>query len=53
MSLVMEVCDYIYVLDFGVPIFNGSPIEVSSSELVQAAYLGTEESVGVMLEVEH
>jgi ABC-type branched-subunit amino acid transport system ATPase component/branched-subunit amino acid ABC-type transport system permease component len=53
MSLVMEVCDYIYVLDFGVPIFNGSPIEVSSSELVQAAYLGTEESVGIMLEVEH
>jgi ABC-type branched-subunit amino acid transport system ATPase component/branched-subunit amino acid ABC-type transport system permease component len=41
MSLVMDVCDYIYVLDFGDLLFQGSCAEVSSSELVQAAYLGS------------
>jgi ABC-type branched-subunit amino acid transport system ATPase component len=40
MSLVTEVCDYIYVLDFGRPIFEGIPSEVMASSLVQAAYLG-------------
>ncbi len=40
MSLVTEVCDYIYVLDFGRPIFEGTPAEVMASSLVQAAYLG-------------
>ena len=43
MSLVMSVCDYIYVLDFGTLLFQGSCAEVSSSELVQAAYLGSGE----------
>ena len=42
MSLVMEVCDYIYVLDFGQPIFEGTPAEVRHSDLVRAAYLGSE-----------
>jgi ABC-type branched-subunit amino acid transport system ATPase component len=40
MELVMRVCDYLYVLDFGVLIFQGSPSEVRDSEIVRAAYLG-------------
>ena len=42
MSLVMEVCDYIYVIDFGQPIFEGTPAEVRHSEIVRAAYLGSD-----------
>jgi ABC-type branched-subunit amino acid transport system ATPase component len=42
MSLVMSVCDYIHVLDFGQPIFQGIPAEVGSSDVVRAAYLGSE-----------
>jgi ABC-type branched-subunit amino acid transport system ATPase component/branched-subunit amino acid ABC-type transport system permease component len=40
MSLVMTVCDYIYVLDFGRSIFEGTPADVAGSEVVQIAYLG-------------
>src|SRR5439155_26542759 len=40
MSMVLEICDYIFVLDFGRPIFDGTPAEVSASEIVQHAYLG-------------
>jgi ABC-type branched-subunit amino acid transport system ATPase component len=40
MTLVMTICDHIYVMDFGVQIFEGSPPEVVSSAAVQAAYLG-------------
>jgi ABC-type branched-subunit amino acid transport system ATPase component/branched-subunit amino acid ABC-type transport system permease component len=40
MALVTDVCDYIYVLDFGKPIFEGTPTEVMASALVRAAYLG-------------
>ncbi|HVU72887.1 MAG TPA: ABC transporter ATP-binding protein [Mycobacteriales bacterium] len=42
MSLVMSTCDYIYVLDFGEPIFQGTPAEVGASDIVRAAYLGSE-----------
>jgi len=42
MALVMDVCDYVYVLDFGKLIFQGTPQEVLSSEIVRIAYLGTE-----------
>lgn len=45
MALVMSVCDYLYVLDFGKLIFEGSPAETQASDLVRAAYLGSE-SVG-------
>ncbi|GAA1871932.1 branched-chain amino acid ABC transporter permease/ATP-binding protein [Pseudonocardia ailaonensis] len=45
MALVTAVCDYIYVLDFGKPIFEGAPDEVMSSPLVQAAYLGGDVAV--------
>ena len=40
MELVMRVSDYIYVLDFGELIFEGTPREVRSSDIVKAAYLG-------------
>jgi len=40
MSLVMDVCAYIYVLDFGRLLFAGDPPEVAASPEVQAAYLG-------------
>ena len=40
MSLVLDVCDYVYVLDFGELIFEGTPDEVVSSDAVRAAYLG-------------
>jgi ABC-type branched-subunit amino acid transport system ATPase component len=42
MALIMSVCDYIYVLDFGRLIFEGRPAEVQASSLVRAAYLGQE-----------
>jgi ABC-type branched-subunit amino acid transport system ATPase component/branched-subunit amino acid ABC-type transport system permease component len=42
MGLVTQVCDYIYVMDFGLKIFEGTPAEVMSSEIVRTAYLGTE-----------
>jgi ABC-type branched-subunit amino acid transport system ATPase component len=43
MSLVMKICGYIHVLDFGQPIFEGTAEQVRTSDLVRAAYLGTEE----------
>jgi ABC-type branched-subunit amino acid transport system ATPase component len=43
MALVMEVCDYIHVIDFGQPIFEGTPAEVATSDAVKAAYLGSGE----------
>ncbi len=40
MDLVMSICDYVYVLDFGRRIFEGEPAAVRASPIVQAAYLG-------------
>ena len=48
MALVMEVCEHIYVMDFGRPLFDGSPEEVRASDLVQAAYLGSDEVEAVV-----
>ena len=42
MSLVMKVCSYLYVLDFGRLIFEGTPSTVATSDIVRAAYLGSE-----------
>jgi ABC-type branched-subunit amino acid transport system ATPase component/branched-subunit amino acid ABC-type transport system permease component len=42
MALVRQVCNWIYVLDFGQLIFEGTPDEISTSEVVRAAYLGSE-----------
>ena len=52
MALVMDVCEHIYVMDFGRPLFDGSPEEVRASELVQAAYLGSDEVEAVARETE-
>jgi ABC-type branched-subunit amino acid transport system ATPase component len=41
MRLVVSVCAYVYVLDFGRLLFEGEPAEVMSSDVVRAAYLGT------------
>ena len=40
MGLVLSVCDYIYVLDFGKIIASGTPAEIRESSAVKAAYLG-------------
>jgi ABC-type branched-subunit amino acid transport system ATPase component len=42
MALVAGMCGYIYVLDFGVLIFQGPTSEVLASEVVRAAYLGSD-----------
>jgi ABC-type branched-subunit amino acid transport system ATPase component/branched-subunit amino acid ABC-type transport system permease component len=48
MALVLDVCRYIYVLDFGRPVFEGTPREVIESPVVQAAYLGKSDASGVL-----
>ena len=40
MGLVLSVCDYVYVLDFGVVIAQGPPDVVRNDERVIGAYLG-------------
>jgi ABC-type branched-subunit amino acid transport system ATPase component len=42
MSLVLTVCDYIYVLDFGKVIASGTPAEIRQDSTVRRAYLGSE-----------
>jgi ABC-type branched-subunit amino acid transport system ATPase component len=41
MSLVRQVCQNIYVLDFGLLVFEGTPDEMLASEIVRDAYLGS------------
>jgi ABC-type branched-subunit amino acid transport system ATPase component len=43
MELVRQVCDYVYVLDFGRQLFEGTVGEVHASSVVRAAYLGLED----------
>jgi branched-chain amino acid transport system ATP-binding protein len=43
MKSVMELCDYISVLDFGTLLVEGLPAEIQNNEAVIDAYLGTED----------
>lgn len=43
MKMVMQVCDYIYVINFGANLAEGTPSEVQANPDVIAAYLGEEE----------
>ena len=40
MNFVMRLCDYLYVLDFGVLIAQGKPDEIRTNPVVLDAYLG-------------
>jgi ABC-type branched-subunit amino acid transport system ATPase component len=40
MSLVLNICDWIHVLDFGKPLTEGTPADIRGSEAVREAYLG-------------
>ena len=42
MSMVMGVCDYIYVMNFGAKLAEGTPAQVRSNPEVVRAYLGEE-----------
>ena len=50
MALVLRICAEIYVLDFGELLFHGTPAEVRTSPVVQAAYLGSTEDAEQILE---
>jgi len=40
MRLIMQLCDRIMVLQYGVNIAEGSPVQIAGDEKVAVAYLG-------------
>jgi ABC-type branched-subunit amino acid transport system ATPase component/branched-subunit amino acid ABC-type transport system permease component len=52
MTLVMAVCAYLYVLDFGRLLFEGTPEAVAASPVVQSAYLGVDSETSARLDTE-
>jgi branched-chain amino acid transport system permease protein len=45
--LVMDTCDYVYVLDAGRVIASGTPAEITADELVIEAYFGAPRAVAL------
>jgi hypothetical protein len=52
MGLVLSVCDYIYCIEFGLTIAEGTPREITQNSRVVEAYLGTAAAEHEDLEVE-
>jgi branched-chain amino acid transport system ATP-binding protein len=44
MSMVMGVCEYIYVINFGANLADGTPAQIRANPEVISAYLGEEEA---------
>lgn len=51
MDLIMDVCSWIHVLDFGVHLMSGTPDAVRADPRVQEAYLGATADSTVEMEV--